>query len=251
MKRPPQLPQQPVFRFFGPKGNLAGGRTFGALRKATHALTRRDGRPFRLRSAAAEENAENRARLVDAGIHGFLSVVLANTEDKYTNAHIPARSMTGILTHQHAGTRYRRFSKEPARSRSRADNNRRAQAVVSSASRYTLAEVTPASRLVVTTTTSRQAEVRFDCRHRVWHLAHPATAEVDNDANQSCASENGISSPPSDSHGGAVFSDRRHASEDGGTDRDQARRDGPGVSDSVACGSPKERSNDEVMTKTE
>ena len=81
VKRPPQLPQQPVFRFFDPKGNLAGGRTFGALRKATHALTRRDGRPFRLRRAA-EENAENRARLVDAGIHGFLSVVLANTEDK-------------------------------------------------------------------------------------------------------------------------------------------------------------------------
>ena len=123
--------------------------------------------------------------------------------------------------------------------------------MVSSASRYTLAEVTPASRLVVTTTNSRQAEVRFDCRHRVWHLAHPATAEVDDDANQSCASENGISSPPSDSHGGAASSDRSHASEDGGTDRDHARRDGPGASDSVTCGSPKERSNGEVMTKTE
>eukprot|EP00903_Cladosiphon_okamuranus_P015382 g14208.t1 len=72
---------------------------------------------------------------------------------------------------------------------------------------------------------SREAEVRFDYRHRVWHLVHPATPGVDANAPDCCPSEEGTPSTSSDSA--------------------PSRKDGEGVLDSVSCGSPKGQVNGE------
>lgn len=154
------------------------------------------------------------------------------------------------------GSRETCKKKTVPRARTRADKHPRAHAVVSSACRYTQAEVTPANRFVVAQTSSRQAEVRYDCHHRVWHLVHPATAEVDANARRDhCPSDERTSSTSSDSGGGGVSSDKTTACDDGihrgqtaALDSIPYRKDRDGVLDSVTCGSPKRRSNGEVIS---
>lgn len=140
------------------------------------------------------------------------------------------------------------------RARPRPDQRPQAQAVVSSACRYKQAEITPANRFVVAKSSSRQAEVRFDYRRRVWHILHqhhlPATAEVDATASRDhCRWEEGRTSPTcSDSHGGGVPLDKTTGCDDG-TGSDSAppwRKDGEDVINSATCGSSTRQRNVEV-----
>lgn len=124
-------------------------------------------------------------------------------------------------------------------------HNPRAEAVVTSACGYTQAEFTPANHLVVTQTSSRHTQVRFDNEHQVWHLVPSSTAEVDTDARWDrycCPSENGTPSTPSDSQGGAVSSDKTAA-----FDGTQTARDEGVLLGSVTCDSPKRQLEDEVF----